>query len=101
MIARLRTTGLIVSGARRFASTYTNIISETKGSVGLITLNRPKALNALNPDLVSELAHACEAFDADKEVGAVVVTGAGDKAFVAGADIKVMSEKGYMDMYKV
>jgi len=85
---------------RRFMSSYSNIISEAKGKVGVITLNRPKALNALNPDLVSELAHACEAFDASESIGAIVVTGAGDKSFVAGADIKVMSEKSYMDMYK-
>ena len=88
-------------GARRFASTYATILTEEpRPGVGLITLNRPKALNALNPELVAELATAVEAFDADKSIGAIVLTGAGDKAFVAGADIKVMSEKSYMDVYK-
>lgn len=86
---------------RRFASTYTNILTEVKnGNVALITMNRPKALNALNPEIVSELAHACVGYDADPSIGAIVVTGAGDKSFVAGADIKVMAEKSYMDMYK-
>jgi enoyl-CoA hydratase len=84
---------------RRFASTYTNILTEVKnGNVALITMNRPKALNALNPEIVSELAHACVGYDADPSIGAIVVTGAGDKSFVAGADIKVMAEKSYMDM---
>lgn len=84
------------------ASSYANIIAEVKpGKVGLITLNRPKALNALSPELVAELADAATAFDADPAIGCIVVTGAGDKAFAAGADIKVMSDKNYMDMFKV
>ena len=81
-------------------SAYANILAETKGKVGLITLNRPKALNALSPDLVGELAQAATAFDADPSIGCIVLTGAGDKAFAAGADIKVMSDKTYMGMYK-
>ena len=103
--ASMRTTthGTALAGLarRRFASTYTNILTEVKnGNVALITMNRPKALNALNPEIVAELAQACVDYDADPSIGAIVVTGAGDKAFVAGADIKVMSEKSYMDMYK-
>ena len=79
---------------------YEAIIAEKRGAVALITLNRPKALNALNPTLVAELAEAALAFDNDPDVGAIVLTGAGDKSFVAGADIKVMADKTYMDMYK-
>jgi len=83
------------------SSSYTSILSEVKpGGVGLITLNRPKALNALSPELVSELAEAATAFDMDPDIGCIVLTGAGDKAFAAGADIKVMQTKSYMDMYK-
>ena len=78
-------------------ATYENILTEVKpGKVGLITLNRPKALNALSPDLVSELSTAAQAFDADPNIGCIVVTGAGDKAFAAGADIKVMSDQSYV-----
>ena len=78
-------------------ATYENIIAEVKpGKVGLITLNRPKALNALSPDLVNELAIAASEFDADPAIGCIVVTGAGDKAFAAGADIKVMNDKSYV-----
>ena len=75
---------------------YENITVETRGSVGLVTLNRPKALNALNAALVAELSQALDAFEADDEVGAIVVTGS-EKAFAAGADIKEMQDKSYMD----
>ena len=96
---------LLAPLARRLstaAASYETVIAEVKpGNVGLITLNRPKALNALSPQLVGELADAASAFDADPSIGCIVVTGAGDKAFAAGADIKVMSDKSYMDMYKV
>ena len=78
---------------------YENIIVETRGKVGLITLNRPKALNALSPDLMREVAAALDAFEADENIGCMVVTG-NDKAFAAGADIKAMQEKTYMDVYK-
>lgn len=78
--------------------TYENIIVETRGRVGLVTLNRPKALNALNAALMHELTTALAAFDADDGVGAVVITGS-EKAFAAGADIKEMSTKTYMDAY--
>lgn len=78
---------------------YANIIVETRGKVGLITLNRPKALNALNDDLMNELGDALRRFEADENVGAMVITGS-DKAFAAGADITVMKEFSYMDAYK-
>ncbi|MFO1318164.1 MAG: enoyl-CoA hydratase [Burkholderiales bacterium] len=79
--------------------TYENIIVETRGKVGLITLNRPKALNALSPALMRELAVAIDAFEADDGIGAVVITGS-ERAFAAGADIKDMQTKSYMDVYK-
>jgi len=78
---------------------YENIIVETRGAVGLITLNRPKALNALNKALVAELRQAVDAFEADDAVGAIVVTGS-EKAFAAGADIKEMQAQSWMDAYK-
>src|SRR6185369_12005934 len=78
---------------------YENIITETRGKVGLVTLNRPKALNALSPDLMRELSAALDVFEADDNIGCMVLTG-GDKAFAAGADIKAMKEKTYMDVYK-
>jgi enoyl-CoA hydratase len=77
---------------------YENIIAETRGKVGLITLNRPKALNALSPDLMRELSKAVDIFEADVQIGCIVVTGS-DKAFAAGADIKEMKSKSYMDVY--
>ncbi|MGE5503653.1 MAG: enoyl-CoA hydratase [Actinomycetota bacterium] len=77
---------------------YENIIVETRGRVGLITLNRPKAMNALCNALVAELGQALDAFEADAEIGAVVLTGS-EKAFAAGADIKEMAGKSYMDCY--
>ena len=76
-----------------------NIIVETRGKVGWITLNRPKALNALSPDLMRELAAALDDFESDENIGCMVITG-GDKVFAAGADIKVMKQKTYMDVYK-
>lgn len=74
------------------------ILSEKKGRVGLITLNRPKALNALCAQLVEEMAAAIDAFEADPEVGCLMLAG-GEKAFAAGADIKEMQSKSYMDVY--
>ena len=70
---------------------YTTILTESRGRVGLVTLNRPEAMNALNPTLLRELMDALEAFDADETVGAMVVTGS-EKVFAAGADIKEMAE---------
>jgi len=77
---------------------YENIIVETRGRVGLITLNRPKALNALNDALMNELGEALAAFDADEAIGAIVIAGS-DKAFAAGADIAAMKDLGYRDVY--
>src|SRR5487761_1628345 len=77
---------------------YENILVETHGPVGLIRLNRPKALNALCDALVRELGRALDGFEADEAIGAVVITGS-DKAFAAGADIKEMAGRGYMDVY--
>ncbi len=79
--------------------TYENIIVETRGKVGLIMLNRPKALNALSPDLMRELSAALDTFEGDGNIGCMIVTGS-DKAFAAGADIKAMKEKTYMDVYQ-
>ena len=78
---------------------YENIIVETREHVGLITLNRPKALNALNAALMRELGEALLKFDADETIGAIVITGS-DKAFAAGADIKEMQSKSFVDAYK-
>jgi enoyl-CoA hydratase len=77
---------------------YENIIVETRGHVGLITLNRPKALNALCVALIDELARALDAFEADDAIGCIVLTGS-EKAFAAGADIKEMKDKTYMQVY--
>ena len=77
---------------------YENIIVETRGKVGLIRLNRPQALNALNRALVADLSHALDAFEADPNIGCMVITGS-DKAFAAGADIKEMAEKSFADAY--
>ncbi|MBS3651105.1 enoyl-CoA hydratase [Pseudaminobacter sp. 19-2017] len=77
---------------------YETITVETRGRVGLITLNRPKALNALNGQVLSELLAATKAYDADPEISAMVLTGS-EKAFAAGADIKEMQSKSYLDMY--
>ena len=70
---------------------YTTILTESRGRVGLVTLNRPEAMNALNPTLLRELMDALEAFDAEETVGAMIVTGS-EKVFAAGADIKEMAE---------
>ncbi len=77
---------------------HENIIVETRGRVGLVTLNRPKALNALNDALMNELGEALSRFDADDAIGAIVVTGS-DKAFAAGADIAAMKDWSYRDVY--
>jgi len=77
--------------------TYTSILVETRGRVGLITLDRPQALNALDNQLLKELMDALEAFDRDETVGAMVITGNG-KAFAAGADIKELADKTTREM---
>ena len=76
---------------------YQTILVETKGRVGVITLNRPQALNALNAALNAELAQAIAALDADDGIGCIVITGS-EKAFAAGADIKEMADKTAVDM---
>jgi enoyl-CoA hydratase len=78
---------------------YENIIVETHGKVGLIRLNRPKALNALNDRLMDELGAALMSFDKDEAIGCIVLTGS-EKAFAAGADIGAMAGYSYMDVYK-
>jgi enoyl-CoA hydratase len=78
---------------------YENIIAETRGKVGLITLNRPKALNALNDTLIDELGAALDSFEADANIGCIVITGS-EKAFAAGADIGAMAGWNFMDVYK-
>ncbi|HEX2565623.1 MAG TPA: enoyl-CoA hydratase [Burkholderiales bacterium] len=77
---------------------YEFILSEKKDRVGLLTLNRPKQLNALNPKLMQELGRALQDFDADEGIGAIVITG-NEKAFAAGADIGVMKDYSYMDAF--
>jgi enoyl-CoA hydratase len=78
--------------------TYGNIAIETKGRVGIIRLNRPQALNALNKTLIAELIQAIAAFDADDAIGCMLITGS-DKAFAAGADIKEMADKPFIEAY--
>ena len=78
--------------------TYKNIIAELNGGVGIVTLNRPKAMNALSDALMEELTAALDDFEADADIGCIVITGS-EKAFAAGADIKEMQSKGYMDAY--
>ncbi|MGK5079279.1 enoyl-CoA hydratase [Janthinobacterium sp. HLX7-2] len=77
----------------------TLVLLETIGRVGVITLNRPKQLNALNDGLMDALGHALLAFDADEAIGAIIITGS-DKAFAAGADIAAMAHWTYMDVYR-
>jgi len=78
---------------------YENIIVETRNKVGLITLNRPKALNALNDSLIDEIGAAFDGFEADEKIGCIVLTGS-EKAFAAGADIGAMAAWDFMDVYK-
>jgi enoyl-CoA hydratase len=79
--------------------TYQNILVSHDGPVAVVTLNRPKALNALNTELLGELVDALESFDRNETVRVTVLTGS-EKAFAAGADIKEMAPRSYMDMYK-
>jgi enoyl-CoA hydratase len=78
---------------------YETILVETKGKVGVIRLNRPQALNALNATVNAELTAAVDAFETDDAIACVVITG-NEKAFAAGADIKEMAGKSYMDAFK-
>jgi len=81
------------------SQTYLNILVRTEGRVGLITLNRPKQLNALNDALMDELGAALKAFDADADIGCIVLSGS-EKAFAAGADIGAMAQYSFADVYK-
>ena len=78
---------------------YQNILIETRGKVGLLTLNRPQALNALNSALMAEVNEVLDAWEADDSIGCIVITGS-EKAFAAGADIKEMQSKTYMEVYR-
>jgi len=78
---------------------YEYIIAETKGKVGLITLNRPKQLNALCDGLIAELNSQLVIFDSDENIGSIIITGS-ERAFAAGADIKEMSSKSYIEAYR-
>ncbi|MEX2407546.1 MAG: enoyl-CoA hydratase-related protein, partial [Rhodovibrionaceae bacterium] len=77
---------------------YENIVAEKKGAVGVITLDRPQALNALCAALIDELGQALTAFEADDAVGCILLTGS-EKAFAAGADIKEMKDKTFADVF--
>jgi enoyl-CoA hydratase len=77
---------------------YQNILVERRGAVGLVTLNRPQALNALNAALITELGAALDMLEGDDAIGAIVLTG-NDKAFAAGADVKEMAAKSYPEIY--
>jgi enoyl-CoA hydratase len=77
---------------------YENILVEIRGRVGVVTLNRPKALNALNAALMKELSNALDAFESDRGIGCVIITGS-EKAFAAGADIKEMQPLTFPDSY--
>ena len=79
------------------AMTFETVLFEKKGKVGLITLNRPQALNALNAQLIAELNAALDICESDEGVGAIVITGS-EKAFAAGADIKEMKDKTFIDV---
>ena len=79
--------------------TYQNLLTEIRGRVGLITLHRPQAMNALNSPLIAELNAVLNQYEADENIGAIVITGS-EKAFAAGADIKEMQSKTYMEVYK-
>jgi enoyl-CoA hydratase len=77
---------------------YDNINVETQGRVGIVRLNRPQALNALNAALIAELSAAIDAFEADGNIGCILIAGS-EKAFAAGADIKEMAGKSFMDAF--
>jgi enoyl-CoA hydratase len=96
-----RISGSLCRSARLLSTlkpSYEFITAEVRGKTGLITLNRPKALNALCTPLLADISHASKAFDDDDNVGAIVITGS-EKAFAAGADIKEMSQKTFPQTY--
>jgi enoyl-CoA hydratase len=74
------------------------ILTEKKARVGVITINRPESLNAVSTSVMDDLLHATSSLDVDDDIGCIVITGAGNKAFVAGADIREMADKSYVDM---
>ena len=78
---------------------YKNIITEERGAVAIITLNRPKALNALCDALIADIGQDLDLYEADPEIRAIVITGS-EKAFAAGADIKEMKDRSYVDVYQ-
>jgi enoyl-CoA hydratase len=78
---------------------YETILVESRGPIGLITLNRPHALNALNAELIGELNQALDGYDADPEIGAIIITGS-DRAFAAGADVKEMVDKDFIGAFQ-
>ena len=78
---------------------YEFILTETRGKVGVITLNRPKQMNALNPKLMQELGQALYGYDADDGIGAIIITG-NEKAFAAGADIVAMKDWDYIEVFR-
>jgi enoyl-CoA hydratase len=77
---------------------YENILTESRGRVGIVTLNRPRQLNALNDALMDELGQALRAFDDDEAIGAIIITGS-ERAFAAGADVSAMADRTYIDVY--
>jgi enoyl-CoA hydratase len=81
------------------STAYANILLERRGPVGIVTLNRPQALNALNAALIADLGAALDDLEGDEQIGAIVLTGS-DKAFAAGADIKEMADKTYIEAYR-
>jgi enoyl-CoA hydratase len=81
------------------AATYANILAERRGAVGIIRLNRPQALNALNAALIQDLGQVLDDFEGDDRVAAIILTG-NEKAFAAGADIKEMADKTYIQAYR-
>src|SRR5258708_9517773 len=83
---------------RAMSENYQYILVERDEQVGIVTLNRPKELNALNFQIVAELSSALDTFDRDETIRCMVITGAGEKAFAAGADIKEMADKSPIDM---
>jgi len=84
---------------RKKLMSYKTILTEVDGKVATITLNRPEVLNALNDQLMDELGEALLAFDADDNIGCIIVTGS-EKAFAAGADIASMAKRNLQDVYR-
>ncbi|MGZ5377117.1 MAG: enoyl-CoA hydratase-related protein, partial [Mycobacterium sp.] len=80
-------------------TSYETILVTRDDRVGTITLNRPKALNALNSHVMNEVVAAAAEFDSDPGIGAIIITGSGEKAFAAGADIKEMAELSFADVF--